>query len=621
MLTFTCSRCGRSLRLREEFAGGKARCPGCGAVSDVPAVPEAAAAASGLRHEGRSPVPGDVADRPTFLPPGGEAVPAARPVPDGLLAPPQAPDEIGRLGPYRVLRVLGVGGMGVVFHAEDVQVRRPVALKALLPALAADAAARERFLREARAAAAVKNDHVITIYEVSEDRGIPFLAMPLLQGETLEACLRRRRRLPVAEVLRVGREIAEGLAAAHARGVIHRDIKPGNVWLESAHAGRVKILDFGLARAPTDDARLTRSGAIVGTPAYMAPEQARSQSVDARSDLFSLGCVLYRCCTGELPFKGADTLAVLTALATETPRPVRQLNPEVPPALSDLVMRLLAKEPARRPSSARAVADALEAVARPGPEPPPVVPVGAEGEALSWQDDTLVDRPGIRPVSLARGGGRRPGLSFRLAVLLAGGVALLSLFALCLAGVGWLALRGGLFADVPGPAPEKTPPARWTVLFRSDDPSIWNTDTRRGEQFAVRLEKAPATIRYLRLRRMDTGEALILPLTASQLGTAPQPVPDRGYAWNGSARADWGGLHLGIAQAPRYPFAAPEGIIVVAYDGWDVFRGSGFGHKCFVNDTQYYCWRGEEIPRTVFEIAVTDEPLSDEERRCLLTDK
>src|SRR5262249_54878553 len=153
----------------------------CGAVSDVPAVPEAAAAASaGLRHEGRSPVPGDVADRPTFLPPGGEAAPAGRPVPDGLLAPPQAPDEIGRLGPYRVLSVLGVGGMGVVFHGEDVQVRRPVALKALLPALAADAAARERFLREARAAAAVKNDHVITIYQVSEDRGIPFLAMPLL---------------------------------------------------------------------------------------------------------------------------------------------------------------------------------------------------------------------------------------------------------------------------------------------------------------------------------------------------------------------------------------------------------------------------------------------------------
>jgi hypothetical protein len=624
MLNFSCSHCGRLLQLHEAFAGGEARCPGCGRVIGVPGLPEeAAAAASGPRREGRSPVPGDVADLQTPLPQAGEAAPAdaprqghgtnagAGPVHEGVLAPPQGPGEMGRLGPYRVLTVLGVGGMGVVFHAEDLQLRRPVALKALRPVLAASAGARERFLREARAAAAVKNEHVVTIYEVGEDRGIPYLAMQLLHGESLETCLRRRRSLPPGEVLGVGREIAEGLAAAHARGVIHRDIKPANVWL-AGERGRIKILDFGLARAATEDARLTRSGAVVGTPGYLAPEQARGRPVDERSDLFSLGCVLYRCCTGELPFRGTDTLAILTALAVETPRPVRELNPSVPPALSDLVRRLLAKDPAGRPPSARAVIQELAAIPDHGPEPPPARPGGAANGPAPSSHDTHVDRSVVR---------RRP---IYLAVLLAGGMTLLGVFALCLAGAGWVALRGGLFADNPVPMPSKappTPPARWTVLFRADDPSLWNTDSRRGEQFAVPLSKAPATIRYLRLRRLDTDEALILPLTADRLGTAPQPVPDQGYAWNGSAKEDWGGLHLGIAQAPRYPFAAPQGIIVVAYENWDAFRGSGFGHKCFVNDAQYYCWRGEEIPRTVFEIAVTNDPLTDTERRCLLPER
>jgi hypothetical protein len=294
---------------------------------------------------------------------------------------------------------------------------------------------------------------------------------------------------------------------------------------------------------------------------------------------------------------------------------VRELNPAVPRALSDLVARLLAKDPAGRPASARAVADALGAITQAGPEQAPARPADAADEPTPQP----VNRPAPfdRPVVLRRG------RSVRLAVLAAGGVALLGLFAVCLGGAGWWAFHGGLPGGAPAAVPQKPPerPGRWTVLFRSDDPSFWNTDMHRGDQFALPLSKAPEKSRYVRLRRMDTGEALILPLTAAQLGTAPDPVPDRGYAWNGSAKADWGGRHLGIAQAPRYPFAAPEGIIVVAYDGWDAFRGSGFGHKCFVNDTQYYCWRGDEIPRTVFEIAVTNEPLTDEEKRCLLTDK
>src|SRR5262249_7079741 len=160
------------------------------------------------------------------------------------------------LGPYRVLKVLGAGGMGVVFHAEDPQLQRAVALKVVLPALAASASARERFLREARAAAAIEHDHIVTIHQVGEDRKLSFLQMQSLGGESLEDRLKREPKLPAAEVLRIGREVAEGLAAAHEGGLVHRDIKPANIWLEG-NRGRVKILDFGLARAVADDAHLT----------------------------------------------------------------------------------------------------------------------------------------------------------------------------------------------------------------------------------------------------------------------------------------------------------------------------------------------------------------------------
>ena len=278
------------------------------------------------------------------------------------LRPPQQADEIGRLGGYRVLKELGRGGMGAVFQAEDPKLKRLVALKVMLPRLAADASARRRFLREAQAMAAVHHDHVVTIYQVDEDNGVPFLAMEFLNGMPLDKWLKDGRKPNLAQILRMGGEIAEGLAAAHARGLIHRDIKPGNIWLDSDHKGRVKILDFGLARVGTDDVHLTHSGAIVGTPAYMSPEQGAGQKVDSRTDLFSLGCVLYRFCTGAMPFSGDTTMALLTALALADPKPVREVNPETPPALADLVMRLLAKKPADRPSSAQEVADQLAAI-------------------------------------------------------------------------------------------------------------------------------------------------------------------------------------------------------------------------------------------------------------------
>jgi WD40 repeat protein len=280
-----------------------------------------------------------------------------------FLAPAELPGELGRLGPYRIVGVLGIGGMGVVFRAEDPHLRRLVAVKVLLPGRAGSPAARERFLREAQAAAAVEHDHIIHINQVGEDRGVLFVAMPLLQGESLETRLNREGPLPLSEGLRIGREIAEGLAAAHERGLIHRDIKPANIWLEGARA-RVKILDFGLARPTSEDGRLTHSGVIVGTPAYMAPEQARGEVVDARADLFSLGCVLYRMAAGRPPFQGSSALHILSALALQEPEPLRQLNSAVTPRLEALVRQLLAKGAKDRPASAREVIAAIGSLER-----------------------------------------------------------------------------------------------------------------------------------------------------------------------------------------------------------------------------------------------------------------
>ncbi len=305
-----------------------------------------------------------------------------------VLSPPRQPGELGHLGPYRVLRKLGSGGMGLVFEAEDPKLERKVALKVLRPDLVANHEAHQRFLREARAMAALSHDHIIPIYQVGEERDVPFLAMPLLQGELLAERLRREQKLPAAEVVQIGEQIAEGLAAAHNSGLLHRDIKPGNLWLETlsgargagAFPYRVKILDFGLTRPLDPDVVATRAGAIVGTPAYMAPEQAEGQTIDARADLFSLGCVLYQLCTGELPFKGDSIVAVLRNVAVQEPVPPNRLNAEVPAALSSLILRLLAKRPEERPATAREVAAALRALENaataslaPAPPQPPTV--------------------------------------------------------------------------------------------------------------------------------------------------------------------------------------------------------------------------------------------------------
>jgi tRNA A-37 threonylcarbamoyl transferase component Bud32 len=274
---------------------------------------------------------------------------------------PRRHDPPEQIAQYRILASLGAGGMGLVYLAEDAELQRRIALKVMHPHLARDPSGRLRFLREARAAAAIQHDNIVTIFQVGQHDDIPFLAMQLLEGETLAAWLDRVDRPPLNEIVRIGAEIAAGLHAAHRAGLIHRDIKPDNIWLE-ARDRRVKLLDFGLARTTAQDTSLTHSGSILGTPAYMSPEQATNEACDHRSDLFSLGTVLYRLCGGELPFSGKSAFATLTAVTRHAPRPLDELNPDVPPGLVALIGALLEKRPDDRPADAGVVRAALREI-------------------------------------------------------------------------------------------------------------------------------------------------------------------------------------------------------------------------------------------------------------------
>ena len=210
-----------------------------------------------------------------------------------FLSPPDQPGQLGRFGPYQVLGLLGKGGFGVVLKAWDPALRRTVAIKVLSPLLGTSGTSRQRFTREAQAAAAVVHHHVVAIFHIDADKasGLPYLVMPCILGRSLQERIDRDGPLDVPAILRIGTQAAAGLAAAHAQGIVHRDVKPANILLENG-VERVVLTDFGLARA-VDDASLTQSGVITGTPQYMSPEQARGEPADHRSDLFSLGSVLY----------------------------------------------------------------------------------------------------------------------------------------------------------------------------------------------------------------------------------------------------------------------------------------------------------------------------------------
>jgi serine/threonine protein kinase len=283
-----------------------------------------------------------------------------------LLAAPSHPEMLGRLGRYEIECIIGTGGMGIVLKGFDSDLNRPVAIKLLAPHLARVGAARQRFAREARAAAAVVHEHVVPIHNVESEHAVPFLVMQFISGESLEARVEREGPLSVTEILRIGMQAAAGLAAAHAQGLVHRDVKPANILLENG-VERAYLTDFGLARA-SDDASLTYTGVVAGTPHYMSPEQADGQPLDHRSDLFSLGSVLYFMATGHPPFRADRPMAVLKRTCHDPHRPAWQCNAEIPDALSEIIDRLLEKKPGSRFASAgdleRALASMLADVQR-----------------------------------------------------------------------------------------------------------------------------------------------------------------------------------------------------------------------------------------------------------------
>jgi eukaryotic-like serine/threonine-protein kinase len=458
-----------------------------------------------------------------------------------LLSPAQTVDEIGRVAEFRVLRVLGVGGMAVVFEAEDSRLKRRVALKLMLPAIASKPGATQRFLREAQSAAALKHGHVVTIYQVGMHGETPFIALELLHGETLEDYLLSGGRMRVRDVIRVGREIAVGLAAAHARGLLHRDIKPANIWLEGPDAptpklpapnpnqgtgpatgqsdpagftndrrsaGKVKILDFGLAKVWTDESGISYPGLLIGTPAYMAPEQFAGTAVDPRADLFSLGCVLYRMASGQPPFGRGNVLSIVRALALDDPPPVRAANREIPQALSDLISALLSKSADQRPSSAQAVVDRLQAIEQELP--------AREIAARSLEESLSTEDRSSRGSKLKWGIGAAVGVAVLLPLLYV-------LFGAQLTG---LATTASLTVAPPKPPQVESPPrvTKEVTKEQTPRPAAVSTLNRRagsvlaalsdpGVEGLVSLDLSGALIGdadWLRLKRLTHLHRLVL---------------------------------------------------------------------------------------------------------------
>jgi len=283
-----------------------------------------------------------------------------------ILGPALRKGDLGSLDGYRVKKLLGMGGMGCVFLGEDTRLSREVALKVMRPGEVSKHAALDRFMLEGRAAASIKNDHVVTIHQVGDARGVVYMAMELLRGTPLDKWLEKQAATGGVQALnacRIARDTLKGLAAAHEVGLVHRDIKPSNLWLEEG-TGRVKILDFGLTRARQQDGTLTQEGMLVGTPAYMSPEQALGKLVTPRSDLFSLGTVLYQALGGENPFLRDSVAATLGAIVNKAQARLVAKRPDVPAELSAFVDRLLAKNPNNRPASAALALRELQEVDR-----------------------------------------------------------------------------------------------------------------------------------------------------------------------------------------------------------------------------------------------------------------
>jgi serine/threonine-protein kinase len=269
---------------------------------------------------------------------------------DDVLQPGSHPETLGQLGRYEVEKVIGFGGMGIVLRGFDRELHRPVAIKMISPRLVSNGTAKARFLREAKAAGALLHPNVIAIHDISETNRIPWFVMPLVVGPTLQEVVDGNGPLPASEVVRIGKQIAAGLAAAHRQGLVHRDIKPANILVDN-QINRIVITDFGLARREAEES-MTQTGLVAGTLNYMSPEQSRGEDVDGRSDLFSLGSLLFFLSTGVTPFRAATPMGVIHKVGNQTHNNLQSLNPAVPPQLAKMIDRLLEKDPDDRFQSA-----------------------------------------------------------------------------------------------------------------------------------------------------------------------------------------------------------------------------------------------------------------------------
>jgi serine/threonine protein kinase/Tfp pilus assembly protein PilF len=456
---------------------------------------------------------------PQGEPPATEADPTVPPLGKGLpfLRPGTRPGSLGRLGHFEVLEQLGKGGFGIVLKAFDEKLQRLVAIKVLGPQLARNASARGRFVREARAAAAVSSKYVVSTYEV-EEQPIPYLVMEYVAGQTLQDRIDQPGALETRDILRIGAEIAEGLAAAHKQGLIHRDIKPANILLavvscqlsvvskeSQAPASlttdnrqlttTVKIADFGLARA-ADDASLTQAGVIAGTPMFMSPEQARGEALDQRSDLFSLGSVLYTMCTGQPPFRASKTLGILKRVCDDTPQPVREINPDLPEALAAVVNRLLVKDPAGRFQTAAAVAERLR-------------------QHLAYLDDPSLGPPPDAPASSKT---PRPRRRLRL-VVAAACVLLVGACGLLLFALMPRAGRQGASPGNPGSEREPPPVAQPGPPAPADDAAAQAAAgaVRRAHEFCRRGQWAEAARESLTAVDANPKERILWAIAAAHL--------------------------------------------------------------------------------------------------------
>ncbi len=349
-------------------------------------------------------------------------------------------------GRYRIERLLGGGGMAVVYCAHDEELGRTVAVKLLAEHLAEDEEFRERFLREAQIVARLAHPNVVAVYDAGEDDGRPYIVMEVVEGETLAAVLARAGRLPAQQVAELGLQAAAGLAHAHAHGLVHRDVKPQNLLIRSD--GVLKVADFGIARAAAAaTSRLTQAGTILGTAEYLAPEQARGDDVTSAADVYSLGAVLYQALTGRTPYQADTLIQLLTAQQQGPVTPPSELVEGIPVALEETIMRCLARNPAYRPASAAEVGRLLAGELEHAPTRPLGRPTATTGLLPTGRLPTRV-------------GTRRPPV--RTLAALAGILLLLALAIVLLAGGGGTPRPAGLPPDKPNhPAQQARDLANW----------------------------------------------------------------------------------------------------------------------------------------------------------------